>query len=98
MPNETINAIKNLIDTAEKCRNAWFWGAQGCAGMRRSTEKKYSVPEFSWEEGGHEYTASFHFQCSCAHNYAWGEYYRDGKKTTLTAIKNSYKRLASQIA
>lgn len=34
--------------------------------------------------------------CSCRKVYATGYYTKDGKKTTLTAIKNSYKRLTDE--
>jgi hypothetical protein len=32
-------------------------------------------------------------QCSCANVYVTTTYTRDGKKTTLTAVKNSLRRL-----
>ena len=98
MNNEIIKSIKNLIDTADKCKNAYFWKSDSSAGGRRSTEKKYSVPEIKWTEGGHEYTAEYVVNCSCAHVYAYGKYTKDGEKTTLLAIKNSFKRMSSEMA
>lgn len=94
--NKTVIAdLENLFAIAEKCRNAYFWSPDKTAGGRRHMEKKYSVPEIVWSEGGHEYTAEFVTQCSCSYVYTFGRYYKDGKKTTLTAIKNSYKRLTT---
>lgn len=94
--NKTIiSDLENLLTIAEKCRHAYFWKPDSSAGGRRYMERKYSVPEISWNEGGHEYTAEFVMQCSCKNVYTWGRYYKDGNKTTLTAIKNSYKRLVS---
>ena len=89
----TIQQIEGIIDTAEKFRNAYFWSAPQTAGMRRSYEQYHSVPEIEWEEGGHTYTAAYEVQCSCRNVYAAGRYTRDGKKTTLTAIRNSLARL-----
>ncbi len=91
-----INKIKNLIETAEKFRNAYYWTSPSHASERRSYEKKNSIPEFSWVEGGHEYRASYEVSCSCKNIYAYGLYYKDGKKTNLTAIKNSYKRMKGE--
>ena len=88
-----IGQIENLIETAERMRNAYFWTPDKSAGGRRSYEKKNSVPLISWSEGGHDYTAEYIVSCSCKNIYAYGNYTRDGKKTTLTAIKNSLKRM-----
>ena len=90
-----VNQIENLIATAEKFRNSYFWNPPSSAGGRRSYEKYHSIPEFCWQEGGHEYTASYTVSCSCRNIYASGSYTKDGKKTTLTAIKNSLKRLSA---
>lgn len=91
--NETLNKIEKLIATAEKFRSSYFWKAPASASERRSFEKRYSIPSFRWEEGGHTYAAFFAVSCSTQNVYAKGEYYRDGKKTTLTAIRNSLRRM-----
>lgn len=93
--NELITKIENLIETAHKFKSAYYWASPGNAAGRRSYEKKWSIPEFQWEEGGHQYTAEFTVSCSCSSVYAYGTYTKDGVKTTLTAIKNSLKRLAA---
>jgi hypothetical protein len=85
--------IEKIIETAEKFRNAYFWNPPSSAGGRRSYEKYYSCPLIEWDENGHRYTAEYTVSCSCHNVYASGIYTRDGKKTTLTAIKNSYKRM-----
>lgn len=87
--------IENLINTAEKFKSSYFWNPPCHAFERRSYEKKYSIPEFTWEENGHNYSAEYTVSCSCKNVYASGTYYKDGKKTTLTAIKNSLKRMAA---
>ena len=87
------NNLENLFQTAEKFKSAYFFTPPQGANMRRSYEEFHSIPEFSWEEGGNAYTAEFRVECSCSHVYARGVYTRNGKSTTLTAIKNSYKRL-----
>lgn len=86
-------SIKAIIDEAESMRGAYYYDSPKSAGSRRYYEKTHSHPLIEWSEGGHTYTAQFTVACSCANVYAFGRYTRDGKKTTLTAIKNSYKRL-----
>ena len=47
----------------------------------------------TWEENGNVYTAEFITECSSRHVYAKGYYTKNGKETTLKAIKNSLNRL-----
>ena len=94
--NTTIDQIRDLIDTAEHYRSCYFWRSPSSASSRRYEERRGSRDLIEWQEGGHTYTAEFTVRCSCRNVYASGSYTRDGQKTTLTAIKNSYNRLASQ--
>ena len=94
--NNNVNAIKAIIDEATAMRNAYFFHSPINAGSRRSYEKYHSHDMVEWEDNGHTYTAKYTVSCSCANVYAKGEYTKDGKPTTLTAIKASYKRLSAQ--
>lgn len=94
--SETIALLKDLVEIADHYRNAFYMTPSCSAAVRRYEEKKATVPEFSWTEGGHKYTACYKVTCSCAHVYAKGYYTRDGKKTNLAAIKNSLKRLEAE--
>lgn len=94
MKNETI--IRNLtaiVEEANYMKSAYFFRPPTSASSRRYYEKCHSHDEISWAEGGHEYTAAYNVRCSCRNVYARGEYTKDGKKTTLTAIKNSLNRM-----
>ena len=91
--HETICHLKVLVAVADHYRYAFYMTPPSSVAGRRWEEKLRTVPEFSWTEGGHKYTACYKVTCSCAHVYASGYYTRDGKKTNLTAIKNSLKRL-----
>lgn len=91
--DNTINTIGAIIDEATNMKNAYFFTPPGNAGGRRSYKKKHSHNKVEWSEGGHTYTAEYIVSCSCANVYAFGKYTKDGNKTTLTSIKNSYKRL-----
>lgn len=95
---EIINAVKAIVTEAETMRNAYFFRSPGSAGARRSYEKYHSHDRVEWVEAGHVYTAEFRVSCSCANVYAYGVYTRDGSKTTLTAIKNSLKRMEAEAA
>lgn len=88
-----INNIEAIVTEAENMRNAYFFTSPKSASSRRWYEKEHSHEEITWEENGHSYTAEYRVSCSCANVYARGIYSRDGEKTTLTAIKNSLKRL-----
>lgn len=96
MKNEIISSLTAIIEEANTMKASYFFTPPMSAGERRSYEKYHSHDEISWAEGGHEYTAAYNVTCSCKNVYARGEYTRDGKKTTLTAIKNSLKRMMQE--
>lgn len=88
-----INAIEAIVNEAEIMRNAYFFTPPGNASSRRRYERQHSHEKIEWEEGGHIYTAEYITDCSCKNVYAHGIYTKDGNKTTITAVKNSLKRL-----
>ena len=94
----TISAIAAIIAEADRMRNAYFFQPPMNAAGRRSYEKYHSHDLVEWEEGGHSYSAQYTVDCSCKNVYASGQYTKDGKKTTLTAIRNSLKRLEAMNA
>lgn len=89
----TITAIAAIIDLAQEMKNAYFFAVPSNARARRAYEYAHSIPTVEWDEGGHHYTAEYTTSCSCSNVYAKGSYTRDGKPTTLTAIRNSYRRM-----
>lgn len=93
MNTELLNAIGAIINEAETMKSAYFFNPPSSAGARRSYEKQHSHDLVEWDEKGHHYTAEYTVSCSCHNVYANGNYTKDGNKTTLTAIRNSYKRL-----
>lgn len=93
MTTETINAVRSIVKQAEKFKGCYFWWPEKRAGARRYMEKRESRDTVEWTEGGHTYTARFVVKCFCSHIEAKGIYTKDGKKTTLVAIRNSLKRM-----
>ena len=91
----TLAAIAAIIAEADHMRSAYFFQPPNSASSRRAYEKRHTHEEITWTESGHTYTAAYDVSCSCANVYARGTYTRDGKKTTLTAIRNSYKRMSA---
>ena len=91
--NEIVAKIEALVKDAETMKNSYFWNSPSTASARRSYEKKLTHEEISWTDGNDTYTAEFVVTCSCKNIYAQGRYTKNGSKTTLTAIKNSLKRL-----
>ena len=90
---EVIAAVRGIVDEAERMRGAYFFRPPANAYGRRRYEQEHSHAEVAWEDGGHAYTAEYCVSCSCRNVYACGTYTRDGKKTTITAIRNSLKRM-----
>lgn len=90
---EIIQALRDIVAEADAMKSAYFFTPPAGAGARRSYEKRHSHDKIEWEEGGHTYSAAYTVRCSCKNVYTDGVYTRDGKKTTLTAIKNSLRRM-----
>ena len=93
---ETIHSIRALLAVADFYRNAIFLIPPSWSLGRQQEETRGYIPEFSWTEGGHRFTASYSVCCTDKRVIARGYYTRDGKKTNLTAIKNSLKRLEEE--
>lgn len=90
---EIVNKIEAIIEEANNMKNAYFWNPPCNASERRSYEKQHSHSMIEWDENGHHYTAEYIVSCSCNNIYASGNYTRDGRKTTITTIKNSFNRM-----
>ena len=93
---ELLVNVGAIIAEADRMRGAYFFSPPGNAAGRRGYEQYHSHDKVDWEEGGHKYSASYTVTCSCRNVYAHGDYFKDGKKTTLTAIKNSYERMKAK--
>lgn len=92
-----ITSIQEIVDEADRMRNAYFFTPPGKYEERCAYGARHSHDTVCWEEGGHSYTATYYVKCSRHNVYAHGYYTRDGKVTTLRAVKNSLRRLrASQ--
>lgn len=85
--------IKNIIDEADRMAHCYWFVPQPVAAQRRIYDKRHSHELVEWTEGGHSYTAEFNVTSTCHNVYARGIYTRDGNKTTLKAIRNSYLRM-----
>lgn len=93
--DEIIDGIREIIREAERMKNAYFWDSPKTAGQRRSYEKQHSHEEISWHENGADWSARYDVSCSCHNVYAYGTYTRNGRKTTLTAVRNSLARMTA---
>ncbi len=86
-----------VVNTAESMRHADFWSCDQNASLRARYDKEHSAGPVNWTEGGHQYSAQFRTSASRRNVYTYRYYYKDGQKTTLTAIKKSLERMAHQI-
>lgn len=93
---EILSVVSAIIATAEKFKNSFFWRSPNSARGRRDYEKYWTIPAAEFEYNGVKYSVAYYVECTCNNIYAHGEYYRDGKKTTLTAIKNVHKKLIEE--
>lgn len=91
--NELISKIEAIVNEAECMKNSYFFSSLANASGRRYYEAKHSHEEITWTDGNNVFTAEYIVSCSCRNVYARGIYTKNGNKTTLTAIKNSLKRL-----
>ena len=93
----TISEIERIEAEAERMKLCYFWGGEGNRQHRDWYEKKHSVAEVEWWEDGHHYSASFDVECHYSYTKATGYYMKDGEWTTLTAIRNSRKRMEAAV-
>lgn len=93
---ETIHKIHALISVAEHFRNSFYMPVPLTMNEVIQEEISGTVPCFSWWDGNTKFTAFYIVKCKYNHIFAKGFYTRDGKKTNLTAIKNSLKRLEKE--
>ena len=90
---EDLITLACIIKTAEEMKNSYFWNAPSSSSQRRRYEEQHTFDEIAWTEGGNEYTAKYTVTCSCRNIYARGHYTKNGKNTTMIAIRNSYNRM-----
>ena len=90
---DVIDKIYSVLYEVDRCKGSYFWRPASSASTRRHNERKHNIEPFEWSESGDTYTARFVDEESCNNVYAYGVYTKKGKKTTLTAIKNSLKRM-----
>lgn len=91
--NELIKKLEAIIREADHMKKSYFWRSPSLAGERRGYEKRHSHEEITWTENGSDWSARYDVRCTCQNVYASGTYTRDGRKTTLTAVKNSLLRM-----
>ena len=93
---ETIHKIRALLSVANHYRNAIYMPAPQTMNEVIKEEIRGTVPCFTWWDGNTKFTACYIVKCKDRHIFAKGYYTRDGKKTNITAIKNSLKRLEAE--
>lgn len=95
---ETINAVQAIIDDAEYFKNSYFWTPGGNSSSRKSYDRKHSHDTVTWTENGHDYSACFSVRSSYANYRVSSEYYKDGQKTNLKAIRYSLDRMKKALS
>lgn len=94
----TITKLENLFDIVNKYKNCYTWKHDnGNISTREYKEKRDTIDEIEWYDNGDKYTAEFTVKYTRNNVYAKGIYTKNGKQTTITAIKNSYNRLLQAV-
>ena len=79
------NRLAEIVDRHERLSKAYFWTPAKDSASRRDAEKrnndKFVAPLFN-------ISAENNYRESCKNVYYHGYFYVDGKKTTVTKIKN----------
>ena len=96
MLESELRRLGKLVETAETMFGAYWYTPPQNASARRSYEERNTIDWIEWEEGRDSYRARYTVKCSAFNVYAWGEYYKNGHKTTLAAIRNSYVRMMQE--
>lgn len=95
MTEQDRTALTALIKHADELKAAYFFSPPGSAGQRRQYERRHKHERIEWEDGGHTYSAKLEVSCSCKNVYVYADYTKDGKRTNLTAIRNSAIRMGA---
>ena len=93
-----ISLVEAIVNETETMKNAYFFQPCGNASSRRWYDEKHFHEKVEWTEGNSVYIAEYTVKSSCRNVYASGYYTKNGNKTTLTAIKNSLKRMKGENA
>lgn len=83
----TVNDLKDLVDQNSYFKSAYFWSPPSSASSRRWYEKNHSR-SLNGVFDGNELDLNLEISCSCKNIYVNRKYYVNGKKTTITKIKN----------
>ena len=89
--SEVKNRLAEIVDRHEKLSGSYFWRPNGSASSRRWAEKKNNDKFETNLFGG--IVAENDYRESCKNVYYRGHFVVDGKKTTVTKIKNIIQAL-----
>lgn len=92
-----LEELDAIIRTHNQMKYYYFFQPPLYASQRRAFEAFNTHSEITWTEGGHRYTAETVCTCSAKNVYYKGIFTKDGKKTTIKAVENSYERMVSEI-
>jgi len=87
-----LHQCKQIIETAEKHRNCYFWSSPSSASQRRRAEFSNS---YAFSYAGDTYHVTQSLQCTCKNTYFVQDVQKNGKTTTITVIKTVLKKLGA---
>lgn len=93
---QILSLICIIIGNHEKFKKACFMKGFDTYKERKAFNEKYTVPYTEFDYNGHRYSVQYDVKAYNTGIYVKGTYTKDGKKTTLTAIKNIYKQLIAK--
>jgi hypothetical protein len=91
-----LSHTRDISQKAYYCKNVYHWTPGGTASSRRYKEALHTIEPQIFIYDGAIWELGFSYRESCSHVYAKGEYFRNGKKTTLTAVNHLLKKLEAE--
>ncbi|MBP5673270.1 MAG: hypothetical protein J6X49_12845 [Victivallales bacterium] len=92
-----LDELEKLLLTEKKWAGCYVWRNVPNRHTRDWLAKKNTCPEIVWQIGKQTYSAEYRID-SNSHGYlSYGIYTKNGKKTTLTAIKSCYYKMCKAL-
>lgn len=90
----SLEDLEKLLRLHETLQKSFFWSPPPTAGGRRDFERRFTANPVMWREGSHEYSAKTRLLCTTSNIYYKAAFEIDGRRTNVTTIRNSYKRMS----
>ena len=92
LKNDVLCDVGYFINQCDYFKNSYFFQSPGLARARRKYEEENSISKFTVILNNDEYELEFTVNCSCNNVYVYKTIVKNGVRTNLKALRNSYKK------